>query len=49
MGGAVPGRYYLYNSSKPVPKDVMESMDIGSGSKRKLEFDISIINSVLRY
>lgn len=48
MGGEVPHSYYVSNS-KPVPKEGMQSLEIGSGSKKNLEFEIGATNSVLRY
>lgn len=48
MGGEVPRSYYVSNS-KPVPKEGMQSLEIGSGSRKNLEFEIGAANSVLRY
>ncbi|EFX85375.1 hypothetical protein DAPPUDRAFT_314193 [Daphnia pulex] len=48
MGGEVPHSYYVSNS-KPVPKEGMQSLEIGSGSKKNLEFEIGATNSVLRW
>lgn len=48
MGGEVPQSYYVCNS-KPSPRDGMQSLEIGSRSKKKLEFDVQVIQSVLRY
>lgn len=48
MGGPVPRSYYVSNS-KPVPKEGMLNLEIGSGSKKQLEFDVASITSVLRW
>lgn len=48
MGGPVPRSYYVSNS-KPVPKEGMLNLEIGSGSKKQLEFDVASISSVLRW
>ncbi|XP_046633901.1 SEC14-like protein 2 [Daphnia pulicaria] len=48
MGGEVPHSYYVSNS-KPVPKEGMQSLEIGSGSRKNLEFEIGATNSVLRW
>jgi hypothetical protein len=47
MGGKVPRSYYVTNS-KPVPKEGMQLLEIGSGSKKNLEYVIDTTNSVLR-
>lgn len=48
MGGEVPRSYYVSNS-KPVPKEGMLCLEIASGSKIQLEFDVVSISSVLRW
>lgn len=47
MGGEVPRSFYVTNS-KPIPKVGMQTLDVGSGSKKKLEFDIETVSSILR-
>ena len=48
MGGQVPKSYYL-SSNKPVPKDDMEVATVSMGTKKKLEFNVDVVNSVLRW
>lgn len=48
MGGEVPQSYYL-ELVKPTPKDNMTPMTVLNGDKSKLEFQISELNSILRY
>ena len=48
MGGEVPREYYL-KKSVPVPRESMESFNLSSGSKKKLEFDVVTTGSILKY
>lgn len=48
MGGEVPREYYLKNAP-PVPREEMKMLALSSGSKEKLEFDVSTVGSVLKY
>ncbi len=50
MGGEVPQSYYLKNNA-PIAKDYMETANIiaGAGGRKKLNFDVTVARSVLRY
>ena len=47
MGGSVPDSYFTA-LIKPTPKSYMTSVTIPSGGKKKLEFKIIAVNSLLR-
>ncbi|XP_046460828.1 SEC14-like protein 2 [Daphnia pulex] len=48
FGGEVPHSYYLSNSA-PVAKDYMETINIGAGGSKKLQYKIDVANSILRW
>lgn len=37
------------SNSKPEPRPGMDIVTVGGGSKKKFEFDVSIVGSSLRY
>jgi hypothetical protein len=47
LGGEVPQSYYM-EATKPYPKSYMTTLTVPNFGKRKLEFEITQVNSMLR-